>query len=167
MINILAIVLALLSATFHLLYQRQQGQVRQPVQVVDLYLVYFLYFCVGFVGIIGFIGHVFFANEVAAMIGWPAGNPFQFEVGFNDGAWGLLGILSIIFRGYFWLATGLGWSFFLLGAAYGHIRDAMIHHNFASYNVGSIAPDLIIPVILLSLLYMKFVIYRDLTRRRT
>ncbi len=61
------------------------------------------------------------ADEAAKMIGWPAGNPFQFEVGLHDGAWGLLGFLCVFIGGGFWVATALGWSFFLLGAAYGHV----------------------------------------------
>src|SRR6185369_15461140 len=60
-------------------------------------------------------------DRAAELIGWPPGSPFQLEVGFHDGAWGLLGFLSICIGGSFWLATGLGWSFFMLGATYGHL----------------------------------------------
>jgi hypothetical protein len=40
------------------------------------------------------------------MIGWPPGNPFQFEVGVHDGAWGVLGFLCIWIGGLFWLHVG-------------------------------------------------------------
>ena len=46
----------------------------------------------GFRGIFGgFVMHVFFADEVAASIGWAAGNPFQMEVGFANLAIGVIG----------------------------------------------------------------------------
>jgi hypothetical protein len=115
-----------------------------------------LVFTVGIVGSIGFIGHIFYADEVAKMIGWLPGSPFQREVGFNDGAWGLLGFLSLYFRDKFWLATGLGWSFFMIGADYGHIKEMVINNNFAPYNSGIIFSDTLIPLILLILLYIKF-----------
>ena len=57
-----------------------------------------------------FIPHVFYADEAAKLIGWPSGNPFQFEVGLHDGAWGILGFLCVFIGGGFWLATALGWS---------------------------------------------------------
>ena len=39
----------------------------------------------------GFVKHTFFADEVAASIGWAAGSPFQLEVGFANLAIGVLG----------------------------------------------------------------------------
>ncbi|MHB9111813.1 MAG: DUF6790 family protein [Thermoleophilia bacterium] len=35
-------------------------------------------YCLG--GVWSFMGHAFFAEETAGLIGWPAGNPFQFEI---------------------------------------------------------------------------------------
>src|SRR5436190_21212785 len=71
------------------------------------------------------VPHVFFPDHAAALIGWPPGTPFQLKVGFHDGAWGLLGFLSIWIDGSFWLATGLGSSFFMLGATYGHLHQTL------------------------------------------
>lgn len=155
MINIIIIIICLILAVIHHLIKYKTYS---KTQIVDLYLVYFLFFTVGIVGLVGFISHIFFADQTAKMIGWPAGNPFQFEVGFHDGAWALLGILSLWIRDKFWLATGLGWSFFMLGAAYVHIYQTWIHGDFAPYNVGIILPDILIPLILLVLLYLKFVV---------
>jgi hypothetical protein len=80
----------------------------------------------------GFIPHVFFPDQTAESIGWPTGSPFQFEVGVHDGAWGVLGFLCIWIGGLFWLATGLGWSLFMLGATYGHIRETVIKGGLCS-----------------------------------
>jgi hypothetical protein len=63
------------------------------------------------------------------------------EVGFHDGAWGLLGFLSICIGGSFWLAIGLGWSFFMLGATYGHLYQTLREGNYAPYNFLTIFSD--------------------------
>ena len=129
-------------------------------------LLYLLLFSPGLGGLIGFAGHVFDPDAIARMIGWPAGSPFQFEVGVADGAWGLLGILCIWLRGRFWLATGLGWSAFLLGAGYGHLRDAWRHGNFAPYNVGMIAPNFLLPSLILVFLAAYWHLHREELRGR-
>ena len=88
---------------------------------------------VGVIGLpLGFIPHVFFADETARAIGWPTGSPFQFEVGVHDGACGVLGFLCIWIGGTFWLATGLGWALFMLGATYGHIRETVLEFRLCA-----------------------------------
>ena len=59
-------------------------------------------------------------RPVAASIGWPAGNPFQYEVAVANLAFGVLGLLCLRFRDGFWTATAIGWSVFMLGAAAVH-----------------------------------------------
>ncbi|QBR84765.1 hypothetical protein E3983_10615 [Legionella israelensis] len=157
MINNILLIACILFATVHYLIKRKHYSAEQ---IVDLYLVYFLFFTVGLIGLTGFISHVFFPDKTAEMIGWPTGSPFQFEVGFHDGAWALLGILSLFIRGNFWLATGLGWSFFIIGALYGHIRDMILHGNFSPYNAGIILSEVIIPIVILILLFLKFVVFK-------
>ena len=124
-------------------------------RVVHVLLLYALVLDVGVIGLpLGFIPHVFFPNQAAELIGWPPGSPFQLEVGFHDGAWGLLGFLSICIGGSFWLATGLGWSFFMLGATYGHLYQTLREGNYAPYNFLTIFSDGFIAVWLLVLLYL-------------
>jgi hypothetical protein len=96
---------------------------------------------------------VFFADQAAELIGWPKGSMFQFEVGLHDGAWGILGFLSVFFGGGFWLATAIGWSFFLFGAAWGHVQQIIIEGNYAPYNFYPAITDALIPIWLLGLLY--------------
>jgi Family of unknown function (DUF6790) len=152
-LNSILILITLFGATLHCIVKRKQLDKKQAI---DIFLIYFLVICVGVVASIGFISHVFFADQTAKMIGWPPGSPFQFEVGFHDGAWGLLGFLCLRWRDKFWLATGIGWSFFMLGAALGHVKQTFAHGDFAIYNVGMIFPDLFIPIVILVLLWMKF-----------
>jgi len=106
--------------------------------------------------LLGFIPHVFMADAVAAKIGWPAGSPFQFEVGAHDGCWGVLGILSAWFKGGFMIATALGWSLFLLLAGYGHLRETVLNGNFAPYNFGCIAGDIVPGICILILTYLYY-----------
>ena len=56
--------------------------------------------------------------------------------------------------GLFWLATGLGWSFFMLGATYGHIRETVIRGDYAPYNFFTIFSDGFIGIWILVLLYL-------------
>ncbi|HEX2215481.1 MAG TPA: DUF6790 family protein [Xanthobacteraceae bacterium] len=128
---------------------------RSPLRTVHVLLLYALVMGVGVIGLpLGFVPHVFFPDQTAAMIGWPTGSPFQFEVGVHDGAWGVLGFLCIWIGGLFWLATGLGWALFMLGATYGHIRDTVVAANYAPYNFLTIFSDGFIAIWLLLLLYL-------------
>src|SRR2546430_86090 len=57
----------------------------------------------GFRGISsGFVVHFFFADEIAAAIGWAPGSPFQTEVAFANLAIGALGAATF-WRRDFWL----------------------------------------------------------------
>lgn len=153
MINNIILLITAILATIQVMRGRN---VLNKGQIIDLYLIYFLVGGVGVIGGLGFIGHVFFPNQVALMIGWPLGSPFQLEVGFHDGAWALLGFLCLYFRGNFWIATAIGWSFFMLGATYGHIKQTIVYGNFEPYNFGIILPDFLVPLILLTLLVLKY-----------
>jgi len=60
---------------------------------------------VGVSSIWAFMGHVFDANAVATVIGWPPDSPFQYEVGIANLAFGVLGLLCLKIRENFWVAT--------------------------------------------------------------
>ena len=120
--------------------------------VVETFLMYFLVVSVGFQGIYCFVGHYFLSDQVAESIGWPAGNPFQKEIGFTNLAFGILGVLCIWFRGGFWLATAIGVSVFLLGASVVHFQDIHKNRNLHPGNAGFVlVADIVIPVVILVL----------------
>jgi hypothetical protein len=153
----LAIIVVLLSVPLPLAHLGVSSQPKTRVRIVRLLLLYALVLDVGVIGFfLGFIPHVFFADQAARSIGWPPGSPFQFEVGFHDGAWGILGFLCIWIGGRFWIATGLGWSIFMLGATYGHIDQTLREANYAPYNFLTIFSDGFIAVWLLVLLYLYY-----------
>jgi hypothetical protein len=166
-----AIIVAVLSVLLPSLHLGLSKQPRTRSRVIHLLLLYALVLDVGVIGLpLGFIPHVFFPDQAAGMIGWPPGSPFQSEVGFHDGAWGLLGFLCLWVGGSFWLATGLGWSFFMLGATAVHVYHAVHEGNYAPYNFLTIFSDGFIAVWLLALLhlYHRWVGFQnpDLARQR-
>ena len=137
----IALAVAILMVVLPLLHLALSKVPRTPLRVIHILLLYALVFGVGVIGLpLGFIPHVFFPDKAAELIGW-APSPFQLEVGVHDGAWGILGFLCIWIGGLFWLATGLGWSFFMLGATYGHIRETVIEGDYAPYNFFTIFSD--------------------------
>ncbi len=151
----IGIAIAVLSVVLPVLHLFVSKVPRTKLRVIHILLLYALVLGVGVIGLpLGFIPHVFFANETARAIGWPTGSPFQFEVGVHDGAWGVLGFLCIWIGGTFWLATGLGWALFMLGATYGHIRDTVLEGNYAPYNFLTIFSDGFIALWLLVLLWL-------------
>src|SRR3954452_19933328 len=111
-------------------------------------------FLVGGPGIIGFSGHVFNADQVAESIGWPKGNPFQYEVGIANLSYGVLGIACSWIHGDFWTATVIGYSVFLWGDAIGHVRQMVQEKNFAPGNAGAVfGLDILVPAALYALLF--------------
>lgn len=122
-------------------------------RVFEVFLVWFLFIMVGIGCLWAFIGHVFMSNFVAASIGWPAGNPFQLEVGVANLSFGVLGLLCIKIRDNFLLATVISASIFLLGAGYIHITNIMQTGNLAPGNAGyALFIDILIPIVLIALL---------------
>jgi hypothetical protein len=125
-------------------------------KVIEAVLLYLLVIFVGVGGLVGFLGHTFKAREIALKIGWQV-SPFQLEVAMANLAFGVLGLLCLRQRGSFWTATGIGAAVFLLGCAYGHLREMIIRGDFAPYNVGPVlwVNDLAIPLLILILLWLR------------
>lgn len=131
-------------------------------RIVEISLLSFLVITVGLGSIWASIGHSFFANQVAASIGWAPGSPFQQEVAFANLAFGVLGVLCVWIRGNFWTATVIGVSIFLLGDALGHISNIFVTGNYASGNAGAVLVlDILVPILLIGLL----VAYRIMEER--
>lgn len=152
MIFVLIIQVAVVAAGVgvHLMRHRQE---RTGVGISEALTAWFLLSFVGLTGIWAFMGHAFMADEVADSIGFPAGNPFQFEVAASNLAFGVLGLLCLRFRGLFWWATVTGYSVFMWGAAYGHIHEMVVNDNHAAGNSGfALYADIIMPLILFALL---------------
>ncbi|MCL6611591.1 MAG: hypothetical protein K6T66_08660 [Peptococcaceae bacterium] len=138
MFNAAILLIGILAGLVHLAVRRKS---LDRAGKVELILLYCLVFGVGVVGANAFMMHVFFPERMAPMIGWEM-SPFETEVGIHDGAWALLGFFAIWIRGGFWHAVVLGWSFFMIGAGIGHIKDTVVHGNYAPYNFSMIFFDI-------------------------
>ena len=105
----------------------------------------------GAIGMFNVVTHTVFADDVAASIGWPAGNPFQTEVGFANLAIGIIGI-ACFWRYDFWLPAVVAKTIFAWGAGVTHVLDIVRTGNMAANNSGPILVwDLLLPVAMISL----------------
>lgn len=121
--------------------------------VAETLTAWFLFVFLGIMGVFAFLGHAFMAEETAEQIGFPAGNPFQFEVAVANLGFGVLGLMCLRWRGNFWWAAAIGYTVFLWGAAYGHIYEMVVNNNHEPGNTGfPLYADIITPLIAFALL---------------
>lgn len=125
-------------------------------QIIESFFSFFLLFTFGFCQIYNFVLHVFFADMAASFIGW-ANSPFQYEVGFASLGFGIVGLLSFRQKIGFRAAAIIAPSFFLWGAAGGHIYQMIQSKNFSAGNAGIVFwTDIFIPVIAFIFLYQQY-----------
>src|SRR4030081_2524314 len=105
MVFLACFVLAVAIGAVHLYLDKQP---RTKERVAQTFLLWLLVVCVGIASVLTFIADAFFADQMAASLGWPAGNPFQSLVAVADLSIGGLGILCYWIRLVFWGATGVG-----------------------------------------------------------
>lgn len=127
---------------------------RPPGRAAETVLLWFFGGAVGVGGLVVTGSHLLFANSTAEQIGFPSGNPFQFEVAMANLAFAVLGILCIWMRGRFWEATAIGFAMFYWGATVGHLIELVGHHDDAPYNAGPILiTDIGLPLIIVTALW--------------
>lgn len=118
-------------------------------------LAYFVLFSIAIGYLYNFVVHAFFGEMVAHFIGW-ADSPFQLEVAFASLGFAAVGLFAFKNTFAVRVAAILGPSFFLLGAAGGHVYQILTTHNLAPGNAGSVLyTDILIPVIGTALLWFK------------
>ena len=125
-------------------------------QVIEALLSYCLLFSIGFSFLYNFVMHVFFAEMAASFIGWK-NSPFQYEVGYASLGFAIVGIIAFKQNLTFRAAAVIGPSFFLWGAAGGHVYQMISAHNYAPGNAGVIFwSDIILPIVAFALLYQQY-----------
>ncbi len=145
--------LALVAATIHVSVRRLWTH---PLQRVTVFLLYQLAISWGLLGLVVFVGHALRPAETAARIGWPASPNFQFELGALELGVALAAGLCLVIRNrYFWLGVILAPAVLMVLAGLNHLREAL-QGNLAPYNLGTIAPDLLIPFTAAGLLFRIF-----------
>lgn len=134
---------------------RQKQPAKLPV-IVDKVLAWHIFWVIGIGYLYNFVFHTFFGAMAAAFIGW-ADSPFQLEVGTASLGFAVVGFLAA-FRSFdLRLASILGPTFFMWGAAAGHVYQMVTQHNFAPGNAGVIFwMDILIPVFGLVLLWLQY-----------
>lgn len=134
----------------HLLITHEESRKK----TIEIFLSYLIFFNIGIMGILVFYAHTFIATTTARSIGWAAGSPFQSELAVANLAFGVLGLLSIWYRGLFWLAIIIGANVFLFGELIVHLAQYIHHHNSAPNNLGLLIwiQDFFIPVLSLTVL---------------
>ena len=129
---------------------------RHPLERAIVFLLYQLTVSLGLAGLLVFIGHALRPAETAARIGWPTAPNFQFELGAVGMGMAIASALSLFVRyRHYWLGVALGPSVFMALAGINHLREGF-EGNLAPYNVGIVAPDLLIPAGLAWLLHRVF-----------
>jgi hypothetical protein len=126
-----------------------------PGALVEALFATYLLSALGFSYLLNFVMHVFFQSTAAAYIGWQP-SPFETEVGFAS--LGFAAVALLAFKGPYALRVGavVGPSFFLLGAAGGHVYQMITAHNFAPGNAGIIFwMDIVVPLIGFAFLYLQ------------
>jgi hypothetical protein len=144
-------VLGLVISLVHIYLKQYSG-----LEALETVLVWQLTVGLGLSYLYGGLGHLFSPDQVAASIGWPAGNPFQREVGIWDFSMGIAAILCLLFRneGYY-TAVLIGTGIFSVGAGLGHVYELVARGDFAANNAGPVMyMDIIYPLILAALLIM-------------
>lgn len=140
--------LPLLLAAAHILLDRQARTTPRRIEVAMIYL---LAISVGANGLSGAFGHFFLSDLVAEGIGWPAGSPFQLEMGFANLALGMLGLMAIGHRDGFRPATILATTIIGAGATAVHLYDIILTGNLAAGNTIQNISNLLDPALLISL----------------
>lgn len=138
----------LLLATAHMLLDRQT---RTTARRIELFMVYLLAISVGANGLGGAFGHLFLSDLVAEGVGWPAGSPFQLEMGFANLLIGVLGIMAINRRDGIRTAAIIATTILGVGATGIHIWDIAATSNLSPGNTIQNLGNLLDPMLLIGL----------------
>jgi hypothetical protein len=119
---------------------------------IEVFLIFLFALGVAGSGIGGFFGHMFLSDQVAESVGWPAGSPFQLEMGFANLVLGVLGIIAVGRRDGFREATVIAVAILGFGATVVHIIDILETGNLAPGNTIQNFANLVRPTLLIGFL---------------
>jgi hypothetical protein len=151
-------VVALVGALIHIGVTRHRTRER----VLTIALLWGLGVAVGLGEVVTAGSHFFAPAATAAQIGFPAGNPFQWEVACANLAFAVLGVACVWARSL-WNGTVLGYLVYFWGCGIGHIDQYVDHGNTAPYNWGPIVPVVFLVPLVLAILLVAL----RMTQRRS
>lgn len=105
-------------------------------------------YLIGWAGLGAGIAHLFFGKRISSTIGFEK-SPYEFEVGFADLAFGIVGLMAASFSMEFSLAVILVSSIYRVGCGFGHIRSMIVSRNFAPNNTTILFTNFVVPAFLL------------------
>lgn len=144
--------IAVVGSVVHI-YSLPQNE-RIQSRVIELLLLYQIVFSLGMTSFLAFIGFTFMPVYIAALTDWTACQ-FEQQLGNVNLAFAVLGVLCVYYRGYFWAATIIGFSVWILSDGIHHIYKALFENNLSSGNIGvPLWTDILVPTLLLILLYL-------------
>ncbi|MEI6532050.1 MAG: DUF6790 family protein [Chlamydiota bacterium] len=151
MYPLILFVLALVAAIIHLVVTPKAATASRTIEVL---LSYIIPLNIGIGSLMAFAGHAFYGPDIAKIIGWVAGSPFQSQVSAAYLALGVAGLISIWWRQGFWIATSIISALFVFGTAYVHFLEMSEGHlGSSSSGVFLYTGDLLIPAVYLILAY--------------
>jgi hypothetical protein len=133
--------------------RRRGEQVTREVAVEHL-LFWYLVLAVGVAGLLDGFSQMFDPDATADLNEWTESQAF-IELGMMNFAFGVLGICCIKARGSWRYAAAVGYSIFLLLAAYYHLHDWLGNDNDSDGNMGpSLYSDIGVAIVLLVLSWL-------------
>lgn len=155
--------IALVGATIH---RWRDKEPRSPRRTAEIYLLWWLVVALGVAAVFGGVFHLVDQEDTAKMIGFTNGDGgFQAEVGFADIAFGVVCILSIWFRGNWWLCALVAITIAYWGDGFGHIHQQVTNDDYAPDNGGLLLiSDFLAPAIGLALYAIMKKLGRDESR---
>lgn len=139
---------------FFIHYFRIPAAERTFAKTIELFLLYQIVFSLGLTSMMAFFGLTFLADYIAQLTDW-APCPFEQQLANVNLAFGVLGILSIWYRGLFWMATVIGFSVWIISDGIQHFYHFIVRQNGSAGNIGvPLYTDFVVPIILLILLFL-------------
>ena len=127
---------------------------RTKSNIIEIILLYQIVFSLGITSLVAFGGLSAMPESIAQFLDWPY-SPFEQELANVNLAFGILGILSIWYRGLFWMATIFGFSIWILADGFHHIYEYLFYGNASLGNIGvPLITDFVVPIVLLILFYL-------------
>lgn len=126
---------------------------RTKCRIIEILLLYQIVFSLGLTSFMAFFGLTFMPDYIANFTHWHACQ-FEQQLANVNLAFGVLGMISIVYRGNFWSATIIGFSVWILSDGVHHLYKAISEDNLSAGNIGvPLWTDFTVPVVLLILLF--------------
>ena len=122
---------------------------------VEVYLLFYVVISIGLQGLLAGVWQICASYKSPPYAGWPY-NPFLFELGMLNLAFGVLGILSIWYKEQWRSATALGYAVFLFLNGLGHlINMPFVHQMDGNRSCVTLWTDILLAITFFILLIIR------------